>query len=95
MRKKEPITPTNHAPDYDPETYVSTQSKCNDEKKYPGYREKHLKEILKKTNDFPRWEEIKPAQLMKEPSTQWISWIDNNDKFRIGGVLIKNGFPNW
>ena len=31
---------------------------------------------------------------MKEPSTQWISWIDNNDKFRIGGVLSRHNIES-
>ena len=80
-----------HREDYDRKSYIPIQVKCNDEEQFPGFRDEYIKDLLttKEGDDF-YWEEIKPLELFDELPGQWVSYIENNNKFRIGGTLVKH-----
>lgn len=80
-----------HKEGYDKRNYTSIQERCNDPIKYPGFREEYIKNMLtaKEEDDF-YWEEIEPLQLFNEIPGQWVSYIENNNRFRIGGILVKH-----
>ncbi len=67
-------------PNYDPSTYVSIQKQCNDDLEF---RDQYIKNKLKNN-----WEEITPKQLLKEHGQQEFVYIDNNNNFCSGGLLV-------
>ena len=72
-----------------PEGYKSNATRCNESMEF---RENYLKSLLEK-KEWPIWEIITPEQLATEIPGQWFHYIDNNNNYRTGGLIVVHS-PN-